>query len=70
MRKMTRNGIEQARKLQEALQIVREARMQLEAKNDINGSAYRTSSTTGTRCDSITMLLRRLRTRLSSFRAR
>jgi hypothetical protein len=38
MRKMTRNGIEQARKLQEALQIIREARMQLEVKNDINGS--------------------------------
>ena len=38
MRKLTRNGIEQARKLQEALQIVREARMQLEAKNDINAS--------------------------------
>jgi hypothetical protein len=38
MRKMTKNGIEQARKLQEALQILREARMQLEAKNDINGS--------------------------------
>jgi hypothetical protein len=38
MRKITKNGIEQARKLQEALQIIREARMQLEAKNDINAS--------------------------------
>ena len=38
MRKITRNGIEQARKLQEALQIVREARMQLETKNNANAS--------------------------------
>jgi hypothetical protein len=38
MRKITKNGIEQARKLQEALQVIREARMQLEAKNDINAS--------------------------------
>ena len=38
MRKMTKNGIEQARKLQEALQIVREARMELEAKNNPKAS--------------------------------
>jgi hypothetical protein len=38
MRKMKRSDIEHARKLQEALQIIREARMQLEAANDINGS--------------------------------
>ena len=38
MRKITKNGIEQARKLQEALQIVREARMELEAKNNTKAS--------------------------------
>jgi len=38
MRKITRNGIEKARKLQEALQVIREARMELEAKNNINAS--------------------------------
>jgi hypothetical protein len=38
MRKLTKNGIEKARKLQEALQVIREARMELEAKNDINAS--------------------------------
>jgi hypothetical protein len=38
MRKMTKNGIEQARKLQEALQIVRDARMELEAKNNLKAS--------------------------------
>ena len=38
MRKLTKNGIEKARKLQEALQVIREARMELEAKNNINAS--------------------------------
>jgi hypothetical protein len=38
MRKLTKNGIEKARKLQEALTVIREARMELEAKNDINAS--------------------------------
>ncbi len=38
MRKLTRNGIEKARKLQEALQVIREARMELETRNDINAS--------------------------------
>jgi hypothetical protein len=38
MRKLTKNGIEKARKLQEALQVIREARMELETRNDINAS--------------------------------